>query len=545
MVPLKFISIDQNSQPLWDTVPKIAALLQQGSSGIHYLEDIDTAFTRRGAVVGNAELEIVRERFYRGGVSDWGASLFYSDFLGRSALDVRELEPYTGMTTKALARALGLSMDQLYDRYAQSDNWQLVGTSYVGTTEQHRVVGDLTVAESASFVIQLLHLARRDMQERFPGTAARQRLDAWFEAEEGKLRQVMGRLTDGRLVDLYREWMKSFATGRVAYALTSDFFRDDTDGKARMPLLNLFLRDYQTVSTLYNEALQETAVGLNPLLQKDGELPFFAVWSKQGRMWRTGLQVVGDTLRAGTEVWKLCAGRGSESLPWTEMEKAGLTCIAGKAVLLVIQARLLAPDAALVLPYQGSLYMPAVHAFEKKLRQHALLDDDVPPVYRVRFNFLHALAGIDTVISLPEWLQNAFSARELTAGKFAEELPAVMRHHELRLQQLSTASGRQEFLGDHDGLRARTIAALEKRQKELARHAETRAEASVLWDQVKRLKQQQLQYLVESVMQSLHVANLSYWDSRGALLPWCIALGGERFYRQLLAQAEFYPDSGR
>ena len=36
------------------------------------------------------------------------------------------------------------------------------------------------------------------------------------------------------------------------------------------------------------------------------------------------------------------------------------------------------------------------------------------------------------------------------------------------------------------------------------------------------------------------VRDIDYWDSRGALWPWCVALGGQEFYNQVVAQAEIY-----
>ena len=32
-------------------------------------------------------------------------------------------------------------------------------------------------------------------------------------------------------------------------------------------------------------------------------------------------------------------------------------------------------------------------------------------------------------------------------------------------------------------------------------------------------------------------AHIDFYDSRGAILPWCIALGGESFYNEVIAKA--------
>ncbi len=46
---------------------------------------VDVAFTEVGAAAGGsgAGLRLERERHYRGGEADWGAGLFYHQFLGR------------------------------------------------------------------------------------------------------------------------------------------------------------------------------------------------------------------------------------------------------------------------------------------------------------------------------------------------------------------------------------------------------------------------------------------------------------------------------
>lgn len=92
-----FISIDQNCQPLWDVVPKLQALAAASRGGVHCIEDVDVAFTLRGgaALPPDSPPGIARERVYRGGVSDWGAALFYTEFLGRNPLDVKDLESFT------------------------------------------------------------------------------------------------------------------------------------------------------------------------------------------------------------------------------------------------------------------------------------------------------------------------------------------------------------------------------------------------------------------------------------------------------------------
>ena len=88
-------SIDQNSHSLWDTLPKLQALALSGEKITHFVEDVDVAFTDIGEN-DESEPRIIRERHYPSGGTDWGASLFYHEFLGRQPLELRRLEPQLG-----------------------------------------------------------------------------------------------------------------------------------------------------------------------------------------------------------------------------------------------------------------------------------------------------------------------------------------------------------------------------------------------------------------------------------------------------------------
>ena len=339
MPPPAFISIDQNSQPLWDVVPKLAVLSREGMQGTHCIEDIDTAFTRRGGALGDTQLELARERYYRGGASDWGASLFYPDFLGRSPHDLRELETYTGLSTKALARKLDCTVDDLYDRYGVSDNWQLIGTSYLNDKLHHRVIGDLSVEETAPFIEELLAHARDDLLGAFPESNAQDRINSWFSGETGRLRQLIETHRQGRLVDLYAAWMQPHTPQKVKIKLTSDLLRRENAELLPPPTLAVFLQEYRTVSKCYNEAVSKTGVGLSPLSRKRGELPFAVVWHKNGRMSRSSLFFEQDRLTTGEDSkgWRV---GDNGALPLAQMADDGVLCISGKAIPLVIDVRM-------------------------------------------------------------------------------------------------------------------------------------------------------------------------------------------------------------
>ena len=76
-------SIDQNCHSLWDVLPKLQALAGGGRCVCHFVEDVDMAYTAIGAAGAAGAPHLARERYYRDGGADWGAAVFYSEFLSR------------------------------------------------------------------------------------------------------------------------------------------------------------------------------------------------------------------------------------------------------------------------------------------------------------------------------------------------------------------------------------------------------------------------------------------------------------------------------
>ncbi|MFP4055020.1 MAG: hypothetical protein ACLFV7_14260 [Phycisphaerae bacterium] len=110
-------SIDQNCHPLWDVPAKLGALDTAGRTPLHLVEDIDVAFTAMGAS-DEDPLRLKRERFYASGGQDWGAAVFYSEFLGTLPLELRDLQPFLPHKLATVARKLGTSLEKLYDEFS-------------------------------------------------------------------------------------------------------------------------------------------------------------------------------------------------------------------------------------------------------------------------------------------------------------------------------------------------------------------------------------------------------------------------------------------
>jgi len=531
-------SIDQNCHPLWDVVPKLHALARRGHDVTHFIEDVDMAYTAIGAGPGDSP-RLAPERFHRSGGADWGAALFYYEFLGRQPVDLRHWEQYTGMKTAALARQLGRSVDDLYDEFSPSDNWQLIGPSYVDDSTHHRIIGDLTVAETAPYLREMMTIARADMRRALPAADSQHRLDQWFAPQNEALDDMLTRHADGSLVDLYRDWLTRVLPSTVRLDLTSSLLACDASA-GRTALLELFTRDYHAAAAVYNDAIEDTASPLRPLDTARGELPFFAVCAHNGHAVRTHVFLEGNHLHVGERTFAL----GPDgALPLDALLAAGVRALPGKALLLTVQVRLGADGGALALPYRGSLYMPTAIALAEKLASADMLPAALHPIVRVRFGLLDRLAELDTPVVLPPYLATSFGRAELPAHEIASHWRDVVTDARLRLESFRTGAGRDAWLATHCADTQTEIDALDAQRRELARLSPPPADRiRPVSKRIADLRKDLASRLLQQIDVDYQTTEMDYWDSRGALAPWCVALGGEEFYRKVLDGAEIYEE---
>ena len=528
-------SIDQNCLPLWDAVCKLHALRAAGVTTRHFVEDVDVPFARPGAAVDDTSLALAPERVRRSGGADWGAAVFYTKFLGRLPTDPQEWAPPTGFKPAALARQLDLSVDELYDRYAPSDNWQLVGSSYAGDRRHHRVIADLSAAEVAEHLRALFDLAREDMHTAFPAAQSRQRVDAWLDAQEARRDRLLAEVGDGSLAELYRRWLGETAEG-VEIDTASGLLATGADATGTA-LLEVFCRAYDDAAGLYNEALAETEVGLRPLATDEGELPFFAVLRRDGRIVRTAAHLRGDELHVGDRAFPMGPQR---RLPLERLQAEGVTALPGKAVLLVLQVRLSEP---LAMPYRGSLYTPAVHRLAHKLQAAGLLGGELHPLIRVRFRLLDHLRELDTPIRPPEHVADALGREELPARELGEAWQGLAREAADRLEAFRDDNARRAWQRQALPEAFEELDALDARRRKLAEQDPKGPEIRRASHRVREIERDVLAATVRRVDHDTHLAALDMYDSRGALWPWCVALGGEAFYRRVVEGASIYEEA--
>jgi hypothetical protein len=534
-------SIDQNSHSLWDTLPKLQAIAAAGHGVSHFIEDIDVAFTDLGADVADGDLRIQREQFHPSGGSAWGAALFYTDFLGRQPTELRDYEDQLGMKVSSLAKQIDTPLEDLYSEFSVSDNHMLVGSSYAGDRQHHRLIGDLGIDEVRPFIEKVLDLGRQDCLRRFPDADSQTRTREWFDREAQRINYLLDATdTKTTLTDFYNRWLEEYLRGEVSLRRASELFALDGDPQRRA-VLEIFLRDYDQAAGLYNQAMKDADVGVHPLHTDRGELPFFAVFRHDGHLVRTGATLDNNTLLIDEWEFPVADGR----LPGEAMADAGITAVAGKAALLVIQARLGENRRRLALPYHGSLYMPAAYRLEELLDETGLLPGPVEPVCRVRLHLLDRLADVSATIALPEYLARELGCDEIPASRLAAEYDEIQTAAATRLEQFRNEDAREAWLDETFASERSQIEEFEQQKRDIARQNPKDPKVRELWKQERGIRDRLTVELLRRVHADIQLSQLDFYDSRGAILPWCVALGGEALYNDVIHKAELYDETPR
>ncbi len=539
-------SIDQNSNSLWDTLPKLQVMERSARTVVHFVEDLDVAFTSLGAGVDDRAtsdppgLRIARERFYPSGGQDWGATLFYSDFLGRLPVEPRTWEPQLGMKISAVARQLGRDLEDLYAEYSVGDNWMLIGSSYVGDRLHHRVMGDLSVKETAPYLRGILRRAEKDCLEKFPREDSQQRTREWFAAETQRVDRLIESHRDETLVHLYRRWLGQYLGEGVRLDVTSSLFALAAD-RPKTALLDVFLRDYATAAGLYNRAVAETDVGLHKLQVNRGELPFYAVLPHCGRLVRTELSLQDAQLVIADKSFAIRRGR----LPVEALLRAGVRCVVGKAVALALEVRFRSAGEVMVLPYRGSLYIPAAHRFAALLSENNLLPGPLAPIVRVRFALLDHLRSLETTIRLPDHLVGYFGSTEIPARRLGEDYSAIAAEAADRLEGFKDPARRDQWLSETFPKQVQCIRSLNQQKRQLAAENPKDPRVREIWKRIRTIENRLLAAVLHQIAADYQTSRIDFYDSRGAILPWCLALGGESFYNEVIAKARITEETGQ
>ncbi len=527
------LSIDQNSNPLWDTLAKLDALAAAGETVTHCVEDIDVAFTDLGARVNDPTLRLCREQFHPSGGQSWGASLFYSDFLGRLPFEPREFLASLGLSLRTVSRQLDLSAAKFYDRYAQSDTWILVGSSFLFDRNHHRLLGDLGAEEVRPHLDAILDLAQKDTLARFPAADCRARTDALFTSYRSEL-DALYSAQPRTLAELYRRWMTAKLPATAITLSSEHMALGRCDEHLRV--LELFTRHYDLAAGLYNRAVAEVPLGVHPIDIDAGELPFYAILRRDGRMVRCECSLDAGELCFGD----CCVPLGKDgALDVATLAQTGVVALCGKAVLLVLQTRLLPGGMPLALPDHGSIYMPVAHRFAALVAEAGLLPDGLAPIVRVHFHLLDRLGETKIPITLPEHLQRFTGLETLPAKTLASDYRQWIDTANDQITAYRQCETLPAMLRRFDAKQTAQLDVMRNDNRQLAQDNPKSPELRTRSQAIRQSETTLLGNLIRHLTDCQQTAELQFYNSRGSIAPWCIAAGGEAFYRDVIAQTTF------
>ena len=187
--------------------------------------------------------------------------------------------------------------------------------------------------------------------------------------------------------------------------------------------------------------------------------------------------------------------------------------------------------------------MPASHRLAAKLRSAGLLAGPLAPVVRVRFRLLDRLADLGASIRLPAHLARAFGRETVPARELAGNYARLAQEARQRLERLKDPAGRAEWQRRSLPDVGRQLDELDARRRRLAEANPKDPELRLIWKRIKPLQLEALRRMVAQIADDWQVRNVDYWDSRGAILPWCIGLGGPELYNRVIQQAEIYDEN--
>ena len=78
---------------------------------------------------------------------------------------------------------------------------------------------------------------------------------------------------------------------------------------------------------------------------------------------------------------------------------------------------------------------------------------------------------------------------------------------------------------------------LQARKRTLAQENPKSPEVRELWKKIREIKNRLQKELLRKIVDDTQTSQIDFWDSRGALLPWCVALGGTSFYNNVVTNA--------
>ena len=106
-----------------------------------------------------------------------------------------------------------------------------------------------------------------------------------------------------------------------------------------------------------------------------------------------------------------------------------------------------------------------------------------------------------------------------------------------RLERFKDTDRRNQWLSEKFPKQVRTIQELNQQKRQLARSDPKSPQVREIWKRIRTIENELLAATLHQIAMDYQTAHIDFYDSRGAILPWCIALGGESFYNEVIAKA--------
>lgn len=187
--------------------------------------------------------------------------------------------------------------------------------------------------------------------------------------------------------------------------------------------------------------------------------------------------------------------------------------------------------------------MPAAHKLSSLLDSAGMLPCTLSPVIRVRFHLLDQLDGIKTIIRPPDYLASQFNSETITASDLAASHRQIRENAISRLEMYTDAERREKWIMDQHPETVEQINVLKQRKMEVIRANSSDPAARDIWLKIRELHASLLKSHIEQVITDYHLSKLDFWDSRGAILPISVGLGGIEFYNKIISEARIYEEA--
>ncbi|MGL4854276.1 MAG: hypothetical protein ACRC37_03365, partial [Lentisphaeria bacterium] len=327
---------------------------------------------------------------------------------------------------------------------------------------------------------------------------AKERIINWFTNERSRITILLNNCPT--LSVFYQKWLELYLPSENIDS-TLNFFSSSNVKESTFLLLQKIVENYDEFCLIYNSALTETQSELAPITK--GDLPFFAVYYHDGHLVRSPLSLLNNKIVAGPHSFDITTKSG-------DFFKI-ISCLVGKALLLVNVVRDSDFGGALALPHLGSLYTPTAVALFTKMQKKGWFKPNSFPITRVKFNFLDQLENTNTTLNLPNYL-HCLLPKSINSKLFAKTFRDKIAEAQNILLQLENENSRVVIFDNWFPKLATQIKELHQQKIAAAKSPDTKNLCSQIWVEIKKLEAEKLEAILLKIVDLIQITNLDYWN---------------------------------